>query len=209
MTLIGLDFSINKPAACIYHNKQYKFIGWPYGLSDKLISTYNNSGANLIARTDDKEKGDNSSEQMRYQVSNAKYIANLMFDSLKEYLNEDTHIGFEGLSFGSTGDIVLQLGGYKYILMDRFNELVPFENMYTYAPISVKSTAKCAKRGMNKVDMINAFIDLNIDSDFRRNLKKDKETYMKKGGKNFIDHLDDLVDAFWVLETMRIKNKLV
>jgi hypothetical protein len=26
---------------------------------------------------------------------------------------------------------------------------------------------------------------------------------MKKGAKNFIEHLDDLVDAYWVLETSR------
>ena len=66
-----------------------------------------NSGEHIIKRTDNKEKGINASEQMRYQINNSTYLANLIFQTIKPYLNKNTIIGFEGISYGSSGNIVL------------------------------------------------------------------------------------------------------
>ena len=59
MTIIGFDFSINKPAASILHNGMYHFMSWPYGLPEKIKNVYKESGVSIIERTDDKDKGDN------------------------------------------------------------------------------------------------------------------------------------------------------
>jgi hypothetical protein len=163
----------------------------------------------LVRREDDKIKGENISSKMRYEVKNARYLAELMFNTLTYWIDKDTYIGFEGLSYASSGDVVLQLGGYKYMLMDALSKKVPLENMFTYSPITVKSIAGCAKKGMGKPDMIRAFMESDIKSDFKDGLKNNTDKFMKKGGKNYIDHLDDLVDAFWVLQTTIIKEKLI
>lgn len=206
MTLIGCDFSINKPAACILKDNHYYFISWPYGLSETAKKIYMNAPINLVLRTDNKDKGDNVSEKLRYEVENSKYLANLILGTISPYVDKDTYIAFEGLSYGSTGDVVLQLGGYKYILMDVLSSIIPLDNMYTYAPITIKKTAGCSKKGSKKADLIEVFKTLPFD--FCEYVRRNEEEFKTKKG-NWIVHLDDLVDAYWTLETLRVKLNLI
>lgn len=208
MTLIGLDFSINKPAACVFHNGEYFFYGWPYDLKPQIFDTYINNGVNLVKRTDNKDKGDNVSAKMRYEIENASYLSKLIRDTLQPYLNINTYLAFEGLSYASSGDVVLQLGGYKYILMHELSSLVSLDKMYTYSPITVKSVANCAKKGMKKADMINAFIQSNISSEFRNSLEKNPELFQTKKSQAWVTHVDDLVDSYFVLKTLKVKENL-
>jgi hypothetical protein len=202
--IIGLDFSINKPAACIYDGKSYQFISWPFGLSKRLIDIYKGSGVKIIDRDDEKYKGKDSSEKMRWEVNNSIYLSNLIISSLPENLS-DYKIVFEGISYASSGNMAIQLGGYKYILMKSFfDENVPFSNMTTYAPITIKKTAGASKKGMGKKEMIDSFINSGINSDLKHSIENDPEMFKKKTG-NWIDHLDDLVDSFWAVQTILSK----
>jgi hypothetical protein len=202
MTLIGFDFSINKPAACILKNERYYFISWPYGLSESNKNTYKKTPILLVERTDDKDKGDNVSKKLRYEVENSKYLAKLILSSILPFIDDETYLAFEGLSYGSSGDVVLQLGGYKYILMDVLSDVVSLDNMYTYAPITIKKTAGCSKKGQKKADMIEAF--KNAPTEFSDYLKRNEGEFKTKKG-NWLVHLDDIVDAYWTLETLREK----
>jgi len=206
MNVIGIDFSINKPAACVKANNEYHFFGWPYSLQKRLPKLYEDAGVNIVSRTDDKEKGPDVSSKMRYEVQNARYLSDLMVSSLKPYIDKDTYIGFEGVSYGSSGNVILQLGGYKYMIMDALSKIVPLENMFTYSPITVKKVADCSKRGTPKSEVIEAFIRMSANNTLKTAIQADRESFMKKGNKNFIDHLDDLVDAYWVLETLILKE---
>lgn len=205
MTLIGFDFSINKPASCILKNNQFTFISWPYGLSGPQKKVYEESPITIIERTDTKDKGEGVSDKLRYEVRNAKYLANLILNTLLPFIKEDkdVYIGFEGLSYGSTGDVFLQLGGYKFILMDTLSQHIPLENMFTFAPTTIKKHAGCSKKGMGKPEMIEAFKLVNTP--FSKYLKKNENTFKTKFG-NWITHLDDIVDSYWVLETLRDKE---
>jgi hypothetical protein len=205
---IGCDFSINKPAACIFTNNKYIFYAWPYNLKSSYIDTYKNAGVNIIDRIDTKDKGNDLSSKMIYEVQNAKYLAKLITETLKSFLNIDTYISFEGLSYGSSGDVSMQLGGYKYMLMEELSKLVPYENMFTYSPITIKSIAGCAKRGMGKAEMINSFIKVGPVCKFRLSLFEKREEFLKKGGKTWIDLCDDLVDSYFALETFREKKEV-
>jgi hypothetical protein len=207
MKIIGFDFSINKPAACIYENGRYEFYSWPFGLSEKIKELYRNSGVHLFDRTDEKYKGSDSSEKMRQEVSNSIYLSDFIISSFPDgnYFSKSP-IVFEGLSFGSSGNVVLQLGGYKYILMKSlYDEGVPFSNMTTYAPITLKKTAGASKKGMGKKEMIESFISSGVNNSLRNAIEKDPSLFQKKTG-TWIDHLDDLVDSFWAIETYREKN---
>ena len=229
MNIIGFDFSINKPAACIWNQTKrlgidddYVFFGWPYNLSQRIEDIYRDDAK--IAVINDrhleldtlgskpnpyyhvKEKEIDVSAKMRNEVENAQKLSQMITATLRPWLQKDTLIGFEGLSFGSKGDVVLQLGGYKYVIMMALSEFVPYENMFTYSPITVKKTAECSKRGMNKNDVIESFINNSHPNKLKTALKNNRDLYMKKGNKNFIDHLDDLVDSYWVLETLRDKE---
>jgi len=201
MNLIGFDFSINKPAACVYSNNEYLFFSWPYGFKDKVKNTFRHSGISLIDRTDDKIKGDNISEIMRYEIKNAKYLANLIKETLNPFLNRNTLVAFEGLSYASGGRSILQMGGYKYLLMNELNSIVPLENMFTYSPNTIKSVAESSKRGMGKSEMIAAFILKGPDSEFKTSLAKGN--FRNKKNTAWEIHVDDLVDSFWCIETLR------
>jgi len=206
MTIIGFDFSINKPSACVLHDNSLHFISWPYDLSEEIIKVYEDSGVKIVKRTDNKYKGDNISTKMRYEVENSQYLASLIRESLEPYFNNNTYIAFEGLSYASSGDVVLQLGGYKYMLMNELSKYVPLDNMFTYSPITVKSTAGCAKRGLGKKEMIDEFIKSSPISKLRIALFEHTEKFLTPRSKNYIIHLDDLVDAFWVLQTLKKKE---
>jgi len=205
-TLIGIDFSINKPAACILDNGNYYFYGWPYNLSKKLIDIYRNANVNIIERTDEKIISKDVSEKMRFEISNSQYLSEVMFNTLKSFLHINTYIAFEGLSYGSSGNVALQLGGYKYMLMSKLSSKVPLKNMFTYSPITAKKTANCAGRGKTKNDIIDSFIKTAHCSVLRDSIRENKNKFMKRGVKNYITNLDDYVDSYFILETLREKE---
>ena len=209
MTLIGFDFSINKPAACILNDNKYTFISWPYGIDIRAVNAFKEAGITIIDREDDKDKGEGITSQMRYEITNSQYLSNLIRETLKPWLNGNILLGFEGLSYGSRSDVGVQLGAYKYILMDRLSELVPICNMFTYSPITVKSVAGCAKKGMGKNEMINAFIANGPMCKFRIRLFEHPEKFQTPRAKNWIVHLDDLIDSYWVVRTLQEKEKLI
>ena len=201
--LIGIDFSINKPAASILKNNTYHFISWPYNLSKNIQEVYEKSPLNIVKRTDIKNKGNNITEKMRYEIENAKYLSNLIVDDLTPYLSDKTRIGFEGLSYGSFGDVMLQLSGYKFILMNIMSQIVPLKNMFTYSPITIKKTAGCSKKGMKKADMIEVFKTLS--NPFSKYLRENERDFKTRKG-NWIVHLDDIVDAYFTLKTLQQKE---
>ena len=207
MNLLGFDFSIVKPAACIadeeFENVTFKI--WPRDLSEKVKEIFRNSGVIVYDRTDEANPHSISSDKTRFEVENSIYLADLIIRSFG--ITKETLLGFEGFSFNSGGNSGLQLSGYKYILMDRWKDKVLFSNMYTYAPQTIKKTAGCSKKdSQTKGDMIQAFINTGIDIPLRNNLEANPLDFKKKGGKTWIDHLDDIVDAFWVVQTLKDKE---
>lgn len=204
--IIGFDFSIKKPAACIFESSHYAFVSWPHELSQKIVSLLRDSGVNVVKREDVRGQEGNVSEKMRNEVKNSMYLAELICDSLSDKLGPDTAISFEGLSYGSSGDAQLQLSSYKYMLMAELSKRVPLENMFTYSPITIKSVAGCSKKGMTKSDVIESFLVNSNETVFTNEVRKNRTAFKKKNSENWVDHLDDIVDSYWVTETLRIKE---
>jgi hypothetical protein len=133
-------------------------------------------------------------------------LSSLILSTLPDGNTDEWKVVFEGISYASSGNMAIQLGGYKYILMEAFfNEGILFENMTTYAPITIKKTAGCSEKGKGKKEMIDAFIGTGISTPLRNAIETNRLLFQKKTG-TWIDHLDDLVDAFWAVETYRVKN---
>jgi hypothetical protein len=211
-SIIGFDFSIAKPAACLLIDNKYHFISWPKNLDDKLVSLYRNSGINNIDRFDNEKEPSDSSEKVRYEIKWSNYMSDLIIETIKPYINNDTKIIFEGSSFGSKGNVVIQLTSRRYMLMYKLSSIVSLENMFTYAPTTVKKTAGCSRKdpdtgkSYTKNDVINSFIINGPECLLKNKLKENKNIFMKKGYKNYQTHLDDLIDSYWVLQTYIEKN---
>lgn len=125
------------------------------------------------------------------------------------HLEDDTpmYISSEGLAFSAKGDATLNLATYKGVLMAKLYEHYQgrLKGLYTYSPITMKSVAGCAKKGelANKGNMIVAFSKEAIgDNPF--------QTALRKGGfkakTNFSMCVDDIVDSYWAVKTMLVKE---
>jgi hypothetical protein len=215
MTIIGVDFSINKPAACVYTTDfpllpVWQFYGWPYGMKQKMKDMFEDSDVTLPNREDDKEKGVDVSDLMRYGVKNSEYLSDLIRDTLMFYLNNsgcNPYIVFEGLSYASSGAHVIQLGAYKYMLMHYLSKYVPLDRMYTYSPATIKNVAGCSKRGMGKPEMIQSFIDNGPECKFKSALI-DNPNFKSGKNQNWIMHVDDIVDSYFIVKTLILKENI-
>ena len=103
--ILGIDFSINKPAFCIYDHSGYSFFSAPFGLTERVLDIYREAGVNILVRTDEKYKGKDSSEKMRWEVQNAMYLADLLVLGLPNGNMEDWKASYEGFSFASSGNV--------------------------------------------------------------------------------------------------------
>jgi hypothetical protein len=220
MKIIGFDFSIEKPACCIYDTiqKTYKFKSWAWNLSPKLTAIYEDANVEVIERKEPKLKNLGVSEKMQHDVHRGIFLSQLIINSFTKEELEDSWILWEGLSFASSGNVVLQLGGFKYLVMKEFCSDVPLEKQLTYAPQTIKKTAGCStqiidpitgkKRSQGKPEMIQAFVDTKLDITLRNKMDLERESFRKKGDRNWIDHLDDLIDSYWLIKTFLDKNEI-
>lgn len=197
--ILSFDFSIAKPAACLLLNEVYHYYSWPKDLSEKNKKIFKNAGINIIDRPEKEIYKDN----MQTEIKNASILSDLILQTLNPFLKDISHVAFEGLSYGSKGNVMLSLAGWRFIFQSQLAKFIPIENMFTYPPTTIKKTAGCSKKGMGKSDMINAFA--SGKSDFSEFLNNNKEKFQTKSG-NWITHLDDIVDSYWCVETLIIKQ---
>ena len=147
-------------------------------------------------------------------VRRASDLANMIIKSIKEVLdNNDVTdynnviIANEGFAFGAKGDATLDLSGYKYILMLKLYEN-GFRIFKTYAPITLKATAGCSKRGEGKKESMISMLGKENKSLHKliETLGDSPEALIKK--TNFVLCVDDLADAYWCMKTVIKKEKI-
>jgi len=212
--IFAFDFSMNKPAMCCLIENEIQFYIWPLTIDKVAYERLELCNINIVDRklSPIKDKSLDESELIIEHVTRAtnlaKMIVKTILDILKpyDYNIEDIIIANEGFAFAASGDAVLDLSGYKYILM---KELIDngFKNFKTYSPISIKSTADCAKKGMKKEDMIAALGKENNDLHlFIHTIWGHNEILRKK--TSYVMCVDDLTDAYWCLKTVVKKEKI-
>lgn len=214
-TIFSFDFSINKPAMCIYHNDKIYFYTWPLNIDEKSYNRLKDCNINIVNRnlnSIDKKKFDSNSLVLEH-VKRCNELINLIYNDILNFINENNIdinnviISSEGLSYGSNGDATLNLAAYKQVLLNKFYEN-GLTNIKTYSPISIKATAGKSKKGeTSKTKMIDAIKEENPKNHiFIETLIYNSEKLKKKTA--YIQTIDDLVDAYWCLKTTIIKENL-
>lgn len=211
--LIAFDFSMAKPAmAALINNKLYLYL-WPMNIDSKTYNILDD--VDVIVRNrqlpEISTKTMDENTLICEHVKRASELADLIVTDIKTLLKDNSCedyspiIANEGLAFSASGNVVLDLSGYKYILMYKLiNE--GYTNLRTYAPLTIKSTANCARKGSKKEDMIEA---LKKEPDihwFIHILKNDDRGLKKKTA--FVKGVDDLTDAYWCLKTIIKKDHI-
>lgn len=210
----------------ILYKSHLYFFAWPLNMDEKKINIYAENGVEAVSRgleplsvnkkTSKKAKdpSQNSNIVIAHVIRSTE-LAGLIVDTIKQFikkhnidLNETPmFVSSEGLSFGSTGDAALNLASYKGVMLSRlYTEFKDYlRGLYTYPPISLKSTAGCASKNMvkDKNMMINAFMN---ESQVQHPFKTALINGSLINKTAYIPCVDDIVDSYWALKTMLIKE---
>ena len=83
------------------------------------------------------------------------------------------------------------------------NKTFGTENMWIFAPMTVKATA--GKGNFNKEKMLEAFMNCDdpilLNSKFFQALKNTPEEFQNKKGA-WVKPIDDIIDSYWVMKTL-------
>lgn len=211
--IFAFDFSCNKPALCIYINGKIDYAVFPSNIDKVTEEKLKSVGINIFNRNLNpisKNSKVSDSELIFVQVGRAKILADMILTYIKNVLERynispaDVIIANEGFSFASSGNAVLDLSGYKYILMSVLIDN-GFTDFRTYAPITIKSTANCSKKGMGKEDMIKAAGAAELRHPFNIAIVETPEILKKKTA--WVQCVDDLADAYWCMRTVIRKEE--
>lgn len=216
--IIAFDFSMNKPAMCCLIDNTIEFFIWPAKLDKHALAKLTDCGIHVKVRELDAMSDDKYDEctLICEHVTRAAALADMIIESIKRVLSEhcvsnsdyaNIIIANEGFAFGAKGDAVLDLSGYKYVLMLKLYD-AGFRKFKTYSPFTLKATAGCSKKDCRgKENMIlmlgkeptglHTFIDIIGGS---------PELLRKK--VNFITGVDDIADAYWCMKTVVKKEKI-
>lgn len=203
------DFSINSTACSLYNYKNNKLIFFSFPRK-KIIN--NNIVKNLIDSDvvvtiiDDKIITNDQQKKEIANLMDADYLMNIICNKLSEYIKDNNIIfGVEGISFGSFGNMQIQLAGYnyllRYMLKNYFN--ITYDDILVYSPRYIKRNA--GSGNYNKNMMIEKFInsnnDLLIDNKLQLALKNGifVKKLHNKDSKTYYKPIDDLIDSFWGL----------
>ena len=206
--IFAFDFSMNKPAMACLIEYELSFYIWPLNIDKVAQEKLDSCDINIVNRKLNpiKDKSLNESELIIEHVTRSTNLAKLIVGTILKIIRpynyniDDIIIANEGFAFAAKGDAALDLSGYKYILM---KELIDngFSNFKTYSPITIKSTAGYAKKGMKKDDMITALGNEDNDLHLFIHTIKDHNDILKKK-TSYVMCVDDLADAYWCLKTV-------
>ena len=135
----------------------------------------------------------------RDKIVNAIYFSEVVLDLLKPYINENTIVGMEGLSFGSPGNSLIDISMTTALVRSAIVKIIDPNNFFVLSPTTIK---KYALKGNSKKDeLYNTLIEKRIEDNrlkpFLEVLKEYKDSWIK--GSNKVEGpCSDLVDATWI-----------
>ena len=135
----------------------------------------------------------------RDKIINAVYFSELVMDLLSPYLDENTIVGMEGLSFGSSGNSLIDISMTTALVRSSIIKIIKPNNFFVISPTSIK---KFALKGNSKKDeLYNAILEKRISDGrlkpFLDVLNEYRDSWIK--GPNKVEGpCSDLVDATWI-----------
>lgn len=220
MIYTGIDFFLNSPGICTQdHTGKYRFITlfnygnriWDeegkkvpkaFSIHKELIDDNTILGFPYYRQVKNKDFLLREREKMTDGQNIAELIANILISMF----GTDNHkISLEGFSYGSKGNSFIDIVQYNTFLRNELLNAYKVDNISIYQPSHVKKLA--GKGNANKHYMVKAFQDDVFNDKDLRNTKLWK--WMK--GKDFSEKipkpLDDLVDAYFILNANKEKRK--
>lgn len=212
--IFAFDFSLNKPAMTVLIDDKVDFYVFPMCMDSASEKALEDAGVHVLNRNLPRvhDISRDGNELIVNHTVRATALANMILDTIldicknNKIMKDGAIIANEGFSFGSKGDAMLDLSGYKYILMEKFLEK-GFRRFKTYPPITIKSVAGCAKKGEGKTKdrMIESFRQNAQHSHPFIDAMRNRPDDLKKKTA-WVECIDDIVDSYWNLMTVLRKE---
>ena len=219
MIYTGIDFSLNSPGTCTQDNNgKYTFITFfnygnriwddgvrkipkSFSVHKELMDDKTILGFPYYRHVQDKD----FLRREREKLTDGQNIADLISTILITlYGTEDHKIALEGFSYGSKGNSFIDIVQYNTFLRNEIVNSWGVENISIYQPSHVKKLA--GKGNANKHYMVKAFQDdVHNDKDLR-NTNLWKWTQGKDFSEKIPKPIDDLVDAYFILNANKEKG---
>ena len=200
MNLVSIDFSINSPGICLYKDGKPHFISF---LKPKTGTKKEQKLQEEMAMLDDvtliyQQEPDIKKQELT-RVLRHRDISKGVCDIIEEHTDPTQPYAFyfEGSSYGTSRfgtNSLIDLASASSILKSDMIDRFDVKEMEVYAPTTIKKFA--GKGNMSKLDMWEAFLCLETLN--QSELFKFCQQF--KGDKKIMKPLDDLVDAYYLLE---------
>lgn len=211
MTYVTIDFSLNSPGICIYHNNKYTFLSYLKPKSGtKKEQKLQEDMAQLadvifVEQPDFKNNFKYSSAELA-KINRYIKTSTDIINQIKEITTGATDyiFAFEGTSYGSkmgTNNMIDMAAGAAILKMKIIEEFTP-HNIETIAPSTIKKHAgkgNMAKLELWKKFLINVLEDSNLYQSQFFSFCQNEIGEVKKIPKPF----DDLVDAYFLNHLVR------
>ena len=214
---VGIDFSINSPGICIIHENNCHWISNSIGPKTKADASYVERikncndvsyiqfGGDVSSQESIDSYSDNEYRKIMRYINRADQIREIIFSTI-ESLNYSgpIHFGFEGFSYGSNTnniiDIAIATGFLKERLIEHCSSNSIDMTLDVMAPGTIKKHAGSGR--YNKKEMYEVFAE-NRHSDSKLG-KSDFWNLSQsiKGLKKLPKPTDDLIDSYFVANAL-------
>ena len=207
---MGVDYSINSPAICIFRDNRYFWLSQPKPEKSKKALGIQMQVAALdeitlvfqpiITDTESYSKND------ILKLSKYNFVAENLVEQLAFALGPDENkiidVGFEGYSFGSNSNNLIDIVTATTCFKTKFLSTISNnKDMRVFAPSTIKKHAGGGR--LKKRDLFDVFVENRLQDE---NLEKtDFWKYCSKLeiGQKVPKPLDDLIDAYFAVNCLR------
>ena len=213
---LGVDFSLNSPGVCVetedgkYHfitffnygnriwDEEGKKIPKAFSVHRELIDDNALLGFAYTRDVTSKE----FLPRERQKLKDAGNIASLMVNIFTTLFEADNvEVAIEGFSYGSKGNSFIDMIQYNTFLRKALIDKYSIENLSIFQPSHVKKLA--GKGNGNKHYMIKAFQDDVLNDKNLRATKVWKWVQGQDFSEKIPKPLDDLVDAYFLIQCLK------
>ena len=204
MNLVAIDFSITSTAICVSTPEKLHWFSFVSNLdlnkrAFRIHKELSELGLNMIGYERNKPKDISYTEEQSFKINNANTLSYSIINTLAPFIDEDTLFAIEGYSYGSRGNAFIDLISYNTFLKSKILR-VSKKDILVFPPKTIKK-AFTGNGNANKPMMVQTFCERESDE-----LRNEMFHNFVKGscfGDNVPKPVDDLVDAFAIMEYMK------
>ena len=207
MNIIGIDFSILYPGICIATDfNSFKWIGFTNTKITKKESRFieevnsNYPDLKLIELGERPKKDSQYHINERLKLTNFIKLTNCIVHEIEQQTGTtDNIIAIEGISFGSSGNSLVDISQATGILKSKLSRLTDsVDKIFVFSPSELKNAIGC-KGNASKIDIYNKFKEDPIipnvkKSDLYKLIQTEEDVIFN--GKNIKSPYMDMIDSY-------------